>query len=73
MQLSERSRTTSISNSFQPKTDCSIKTSFIGDASIPPRTISSNSSELYAMPPPAPPRVKEGLIIRGRPISFIFS
>ena len=37
MQLSARSRTTSISNSFQPSTDSSISTSWIGEASRPPR------------------------------------
>ena len=30
---------------------------------------SSNSSLLYAIPPPLPPSVKEGLIIHGKPIS----
>ena len=33
MQLSARSRTTSISNSFQPSTDSSISTSVVGEAS----------------------------------------
>ena len=37
MQLSARSRTTSISYSFQPSTDSSISTSVIGEASRPPR------------------------------------
>src|SRR5205823_147842 len=43
MQLSARSRTTSISYSFQPRTDSSISTSCAGEALSPPRTISSNS------------------------------
>ena len=46
MQLSARSRTTSISNSFQPSTDSSISTSVVGEASRPPPTICSNSSRL---------------------------
>ena len=64
------SLTTSISYSFQPIIDSSINTEFTGDASRPLVTILSNSSLLYAIPPPVPPKVKEGLIIRGRPISF---
>ena len=46
MQLSARSRTTSISYSFQPSTDWSICTSPIGEASRPEATICSNSSRL---------------------------
>ena len=69
MQLSRRSRTTSISNSFQPSTDSSISTSVVGDASRPRSQISVNSSRLYAMPPPVPPRVKEGRTIAGKPTS----
>ena len=46
MQLSARSRTTSISNSFQPSTDCSIRTSETGEARRPPVTIFSYSSRL---------------------------
>jgi len=46
MQLSFRSRTTSISNSFQPITDSSSSTSLVGEASRPRVTICSNSSRL---------------------------
>ena len=46
MALSARSRTTSISNSFQPSTDSSISTSVVGDASSPPATM---SAELLAI------------------------
>ena len=46
MQLSLRSRTTSISYSFQPSSDSSISTSVVGEASSPPRTILTNSSLL---------------------------
>ena len=44
MQLSFLSRTTSISNSFQPITDSSISTSLVGEASRPRSTMSRNSS-----------------------------
>ena len=69
MQLSLLSRTTSISNSFQPITDSSSSTSLVGDASRPRATICSNSSRLYAMPPPVPPSVNDGRITVGKPIS----
>ncbi len=46
MQLSLRSRTTSISNSFQPITDSSISTSRVGLASRPRSQIARNSSRL---------------------------
>ena len=69
MQLSAQSRTTSISNSFQPKTDSSIKTVLTGDSRRPVLKISSNSFKLYAMPPPVPASVKEGRSIAGKPTS----
>ena len=46
MQLSALSRTTSISNSFQPISDSSISNSFVGDASMPRLQMVSNSSGL---------------------------
>ncbi len=46
MQLSARSRTTSISNSFQPSTDSSISTVPTGEARRPPLAMASNSSRL---------------------------
>ena len=46
MQLSCLSRTTSISNSFQPSSDSSISSSLVGDRSSPRRQISTNSSRL---------------------------
>jgi hypothetical protein len=46
MQLSRLSRTTSISNSFHPSTDSSISTSLVGEASMPPSTMSMNSALL---------------------------
>ena len=46
MQLSLRSRTTSISNSFQPITDSSISSSCVGEASRPRSQMATNSSLL---------------------------
>ena len=46
MQLSRRSRTTSISNSFQPRSDSSIRSSCVGLIASPRLQISSNSSLL---------------------------
>jgi len=46
IQLSFRSRTTSISYSFQPRTDSSSSTSLVGEASSPRPTMASNSSRL---------------------------
>ncbi len=65
MQLSALSRTTSISNSFQPMSDSSIKSSLVGDASRPRSQMATNSSRLYAMPPPVPASVNEGRITTG--------
>ena len=65
-QLSARSRITSISNSFQPTNDSSIKTSLTGEMARPRPAISASSSRLYAIPPPLPPRVKAGRIISGK-------
>ena len=46
MQLSARSRTTSISNSFQPSTNSSTSTWPTGEALMPPSTMRMNSSRL---------------------------
>ncbi len=46
MQLSLRSRTTSISNSFQPMSDSSIRSSWVGEASRPRSQMATNSSRL---------------------------
>ena len=69
--LSALSRTTSISNSFHPISDSSINTSLIGLELNPFCTNSAYSSALYAMEPPVPPSVNDGLIITGNPISAI--
>ncbi|CDE85484.1 putative uncharacterized protein ORF-c08_009 [Coraliomargarita sp. CAG:312] len=60
-----QSRMTSISSSFHPSSDSSIRISPAGEALNPNAAIRSNSSRLYAIPPPVPPRVKLGRIIRG--------
>ena len=64
------SRITSISNSFHPMSDSSISTSWLSEASRPRVTIAWNSSASCAMPPPVPPSVKPGRMMRGHePIS----
>ena len=70
IQLSSQSLTTSISYSFHPIKDSSIRSSFVGDNSRPFSQIFLNSEMLYAIPPPVPPIVKEGLMMHGNPISF---
>mmetsp|Transcript_5486 Transcript_5486/g.18559 ORF Transcript_5486/g.18559 Transcript_5486/m.18559 type:complete len:288 (-) Transcript_5486:66-929(-) len=64
--LSARSRITSSSYSFHPRRDCSTRTWLVDDALMPDCTIISNSSWLYAMPPPVPPRVKAGRMMMGQ-------
>ena len=70
MTLSAVSRMTSSSNSFQPSTDSSMRTSCAGDSASPCRTIRRNSSRVLAAPPPEPPSVKDGRMTTGSPISF---
>ena len=70
MQLSFLSLTTSISNSFHPSRDSSTRTWFSGDSDRPALISSKNSFLFFAIPPPVPPNVKEGLIIAGKPIFF---
>ncbi len=67
--LSLPSRITSSSNSPQPITDSSTSTWPIGDAARPSATTWRYSVSLRAMPPPAPPIVKPGRTIAGRPTS----
>ncbi len=67
MQLSFRSRTTSISNSFQPISDSSINSSEMGDSSSPRRQMAWNCSASQAMPAPLPPMVNEGRTMTGNP------
>ncbi len=68
MQLSARSRITSNSNSFQPSTLSSMRTSCTGESAMPRSRVSTSSSWLYAMPPPVPPSVKLGRRMTGYPM-----
>ena len=68
MQVSAASRITSYSISFQPASDCSTSTWWVGLQAKPLLTIASSSSQVWAIPPPVPPRVKEGRMITGSPI-----
>ena len=63
--LSAGSRIISSSNSFQPMTLRSIRTSCTGERSSPRCTAVRNSSRLYAIPPPVPPMVKDGRMMAG--------
>jgi hypothetical protein len=67
--LSARSRITSSSNSPQPITDSSTSTWWIGLAARPSAITWRYSVSVRAVPPPAPPMVKPGRTIAGRPIS----
>ena len=68
-QLSALSRMTSSSYSFHPTMEVSIKISRIGLASSPSLTILRNSSIVFAMPVPRPPKMYAGRMMTGRPIS----
>ena len=57
------------SNSFHPSTAFSTSTSCIGEAVKPLFSASSSSSFLNTMPPPVPPKVNDGRITNGNPIS----
>ena len=69
--LSLQSLITSISNSFQPNRDSSMRTSPTGLAINPDSICVLKSSILYAVEPPVPPKVNEGRIITGKPILSI--
>ena len=57
MQLSRASRTTSISNSFQPSSDSSSSAWPVGEASRARAASRSSSAASRAIPPPVPPSV----------------
>jgi len=63
--LSTRSRTTSSSNSSQPRTDSSTSTCEIGDSANPRSTCRASCSTVSAKPPPWPPRVNAGRTTAG--------
>ena len=67
------SRSNSNSYSFQPMMLCSTKTSWTGEAMRPCWRALSNSSAVLTKPPPVPPKVNEGRITNGNPISCAIS
>ncbi len=71
--LSLWSRMSSSSYSFQPSTDSSMRTSVVGDSARPFPAMRSTSSQVWAMPEPRPPMVKEGRMTTGRPRSLTVS
>ena len=66
--LSFRSRMTSSSYSFHPRSDDSTRTSRRGLSASPRVMNSSNSAGVRAMFPPVPPSVNDGRMIAGNPI-----
>ena len=63
--LSAWSRTTSSSNSSQPRTDSSTSTWLIGDSDRPRSTCAWSWSGVSAKPPPCPPSVNAGRTTAG--------
>ena len=63
--LSSLSLSTSNSNSNQPRIDSSTSNCLTGESANPLPEITSNSSLVYAIPPPVPPKVKAGLTTTG--------
>ena len=63
--LSAPSRMTSSSNSFQPWTDSSTRTSVMGLSASPRPATTESSAGPAARPLPPPPSVKEGRTITG--------
>ena len=71
--LSFLSRKSSSSNSFQPISALSMSTSWMGEASRPRWSRSSNFSLSYTSEAPVPPRVNEGRMHSGKPNSWAIS
>ncbi len=67
--LSFLSLMTSISNSFHPRRDSSTRADFTGLSRRARSTWVLSWVFVVAMAPPTPPRVKEGRMTRGRPVS----
>ena len=67
------SRSNSNSYSCQPKSAFSTNTSWEGEASKPRFKAASNSDFSFTKPPPVPPKVNEGRITNGKPISCAIS
>ena len=72
-QLSAVSRMTSSSYSFHPAILFSIKISRIGLASRPFAAKSANSSAVFAIPVPRPPKMYAGRMMAGRPMVLMTS
>src|SRR6266705_1434201 len=70
MHVSAASRITSYSISFQPHSERSMRTWWIGDASRPRWATAMRSASVVTNPPPVPPSVYAGRITTGRPILF---
>ncbi len=71
--LSWRSRMSSSSYSFQPRTLSSMSTSVTGLSSSPNDAMRSSSSGVCAMPEPRPPMVNDGRMTTGSPSSATVS
>jgi hypothetical protein len=69
-QLSALSRITSSSYSFQPAMERSMRISDTGLAARPVAAIRRRSSSEKAMPVPSPPRMYEGRMMSGKPMSL---
>ena len=67
-QLSARSRMTSSSYSFQPAIERSMRICEMGLAARPSAAARASSSRSWAVPVPAPPRMKLGRTMSGKPI-----
>jgi len=71
--LPKLSRNNSSSYSFQPMIDCSTNTSCVGEACKPLLRAASKSFGSLTKPPPVPPKVNEGRITKGKPVSCAIS
>src|SRR5437870_1999725 len=67
MHVSAPSRMTSYSISFQPHSDRSIRTWWMGDAARPRAATSSRLTAVVTKPPPVPPSVYAGRMTSGSP------
>ena len=67
------SRNSSNSYSCQPMMDCSTNTSCVGEACKPLFKAASKSLGSCTKPPPVPPKVNDGRITNGNPVSCAIS
>ena len=73
MTFPKLSRKSSNSYSCQPMMDCSTNTSWVGEACKPLFKAASKSFGSCTNPPPVPPKVKDGRITNGKPVSCAIS